>query len=254
MNIDLEKNTEAVKEIGLDEIREEDVFIASYPRSGNSWTRFMIAKMLNPEKVINLCNIEDHAQDLHTSQKIVNSIKEGRRFIKTHYPRFELYPKMIYLYRDGRDVMVSFYHYLYPNFWGRPRFHRFLHQKNDDPFIGSWQNHVTTAFDFAERFPERILLIRYEDLLQDTIQCVKLMAEFCELSATDQEIKTAVNFCKFENLQKVERTYGYLEKQKLGFRFFRFGRQNQWRKVFSKKDIKFFESIAGRTLKRLNYE
>ena len=36
----------------------DDTFIVSYPRSGNTWTRFLIANLLHPEEPATFANIE----------------------------------------------------------------------------------------------------------------------------------------------------------------------------------------------------
>ncbi len=39
-------------------VRPDDTFIVSYPRSGNTWTRFLIANLLHPQEPVTFANIE----------------------------------------------------------------------------------------------------------------------------------------------------------------------------------------------------
>ena len=87
-------------------IRPDDVFIVSYPRSGNTWVRFLMANLLAPDEKITFRNIENYVPSIYKSADTLDT-REGRRYIKSHNPCYELYPKLIYVYRDGRDALVS---------------------------------------------------------------------------------------------------------------------------------------------------
>jgi len=86
-------------------IRPDDVFIVSYPRSGNTWVRFLIANLLAPDEKITFRNIENYVPSIYKSADTLDT-RGGRRYIKSHNPCYELYPKLIYVYRDGRDALV----------------------------------------------------------------------------------------------------------------------------------------------------
>ncbi len=40
------------------EVFDDDTFIVSFPKSGNTWTRFLIANLLHPEEPANFGNID----------------------------------------------------------------------------------------------------------------------------------------------------------------------------------------------------
>src|SRR6266581_956224 len=46
-------------------IRPDDVFIVSYPRSGNTWVRFLIANLLAPDDKITFRNIENYVPSIY---------------------------------------------------------------------------------------------------------------------------------------------------------------------------------------------
>ena len=87
-----------------------DVFLVSYPKSGNTWMRFLLANYINGGKVdLSLAN--RIIPDIHYNpQDIVESLNP--RFIKTHNSYREEYKRVVYIVRDGRDVAVSYFFHL----------------------------------------------------------------------------------------------------------------------------------------------
>src|SRR5215472_10086604 len=87
----------------------DDTFIVSYPRSGNTWTRFLIANLLHPDEPVTFANIETIIPD--TSALSSRALKRvpRPRLIKTHEYFEPRYRKVIYLVRDPRDMAVSLY-------------------------------------------------------------------------------------------------------------------------------------------------
>lgn len=89
----------------------DDVFIVSYPKSGNTWTRFLIANLVYPEKNPDFSNINDLLPDPEAVTKRDLERAARPRFLKSHQyfdPRFQ---KVIYIVRDPRDVVLSEYHF-----------------------------------------------------------------------------------------------------------------------------------------------
>src|SRR5438552_4265250 len=161
-------------------IRPDDVFIVSYPRSGNTWVRFLIANLLAPDEKITFRNIENYVPSIYKSADTLDT-REGRRYIKSHNPCYELYPKLIYVYRDGRDALVSYYYYA----TGKKVFAGTFEQFVFSPFVEqftSWREHVTGALDFAARHPDRILMLRYEEMLHDPLPALTSIPTFLDLN------------------------------------------------------------------------
>ena len=92
-----------------DTIYPDDTFIVSYPKSGNTWMRFLIGNYLTG----NECSFENcHliTPDIHMNPEQCEKI-DRPRFIKSHAPFLPQYPKVVYIVRDVRDVVVSYYHH-----------------------------------------------------------------------------------------------------------------------------------------------
>src|SRR6476646_4264045 len=87
----------------------DDTFVVSYPRSGNTWTRFLIANLLHPDLNVSFTNIEKLIPDTSSQSNRALKRTPRPRIIKTHEYFDHRYPKVIYIVRDPRDVVLSYY-------------------------------------------------------------------------------------------------------------------------------------------------
>jgi len=238
---------------GPSRIFEDDIFVSSYPKSGNTWLRFILARlMVSSESIISFRNIDDYVPDLYRCRDYVDSVQRRPRFIKIHEPQIGDYGKSIYICRDGRDVMISFYHYFRQTKKFDGSFMEFLNSV-DEFWCGSWVNHVTSALDYAEKNPGKIFFIKYEDLLVNPEPVVKQLAEFCNLPCSPAKIEEAIRLTRFSELKNIESRFGPEELDK-NVEFFRAGKHNQWREVFLQEHRALFERKAGSLLKQLGYD
>ena len=145
-------------------VHDADVFIVSYPRSGNTWMRFLLANLLAPQETITFRNIENFVPDLHKSAAVLDNWP-GRRYIKSHHRCYDRYPRFLYLYRDGRDAVVSYHHYVTEKKAFSGDFDEFVFSPRAAKF-GSWREHVGGALDFAASHPGRVLVLQYERMLE----------------------------------------------------------------------------------------
>ncbi len=232
-------------------IRPSDVFIVSYPKSGNTWVRFLLANLLAPEAQISFRNIENYVPNIYKSSATLEE-RQGRRYIKSHHPCYELYPKTVYVYRDGRDALVSYYHYAIGKKVFRGSFADFVFSPFVEQF-SSWKEHVTGALDFASRHPGRIVLVQYEEMLREPLACASKVTAFLELDCDDRAIAKAVEKSSFDQLKVIEQTFG---SENLGKRltFFRSGRSGQWQEYFTPEVYDRYLQENGATLLRLGYQ
>jgi estrone sulfotransferase len=231
-------------------IRPDDVFIVSYPRSGNTWVRFLIANLLAPDEKITFRNIENYVPSIYKSADTLDT-REGRRYIKSHNPCYELYPKLIYVYRDGRDALVSYYYYAS----GKNVFSGTFGDFISSPFVEqftSWKEHITRAREFASKYPDRILILRYEEMLISTLPALTSISAFLGLACEAKAIAEAARRSSFEHLQKVEQESGG-ETVGKKFTFFRTGTSNQWRDHFVPQLYQQFLQQNEQTLRSLGY-
>ena len=234
---------------------DSDVFLVSYPKSGNTWVRFLLARYISGGKVdLSLTNqlIPDIG---YNPQDITGSLNP--RIIKTHRPFTEQYKRVIYIVRDGRDVAVSYFHHLkkFRKIEASVRFSDYL-----DIFIegkvgsfGQWGGNVNGWLDGAKD----MLLIRYEDLLADTPRVLGSIVRYCALDFNEQKIIESVSACSLAELREIEaRQFNEIK----GFStsdpamyFFRKGVSGDWKNFFNENDERQFMAAFAGVMSRVGY-
>src|SRR5215470_17884303 len=92
-------------------IRPDDTFLVSYPKSGNTWMRFLIANLLQQNPPVGLLDADDLIPIVDGKSKKFFDNMKSPRIIKSHFSFIPAYKRVIYVVRDPRDVVMSQYHY-----------------------------------------------------------------------------------------------------------------------------------------------
>lgn len=238
----------------IDRIYPDDTFIVSYPKSGNTWMRFLVANLLHPEQEINFRNIDRFVPDVYSAREQVNKLQPPR-FIKAHDAWFSYFPKTIYIVRDYRDVVVSYYHYQQALGVFSGTLEDYISHVNTHHPFGNWSEHVQAALTFLQNNPEKIIIVRYEDLLADTVQVLQKLTAWLNITPA-VSLEQVVERCRFEQLRKLEETAGstFMDKTQ-GEHFFREGQSGNWGKSFTPNMLKkLYEDPGVRTmLTHFNY-
>lgn len=148
-------------------VRPADRFLVSYPRSGNTWMRFLVANALEPEGSVDFATVGRAIPDVYVDTRRTLDRAPRPRLIKSHEPFDARYGRTIYLVRHPADVAVSYYHFLVKLRQLREGFDldryldAFLSGTIDD--LGSWGDHVRGWLD-ARGTDDDFLLVRYEDV------------------------------------------------------------------------------------------
>jgi hypothetical protein len=232
-------------------IYPDDVFFVSYPRSGSSWLRPLIAVALNPQSSDEVRkNFNAVIPDMYgAGPRLVEYCRP--RMIKSHEPYQPLYPKVIYLYRDGRDVAVSYYNFYRTIRRYRGTFDDFLglFLKGNVNF-GRWDIHVGSWMFGDSSAP--FLTVAYEELHRNTSKTVATVMEFLGYSTSDEVIQKAVAECTFENRQEYVKHAS--PHYSTGYRGGVGGKAGGWRENLSNQQAAMLWNAMGATLKRLGYQ
>lgn len=184
-------------------LRPQDTMIVGFPKSGHTWMQSLVVSLkygLDP-RIADDQLIQDLLPDLH--QRRWHKRYSDAMCFKSHMlPRSD-FRRVIYLLRDGRDVMVSYYHFRQA--WGYDG--SFLDRISDEhPEYKTWAQHVDTWLD--NPFKADIIYIRYEDLLDEPTRVLRDICSFLGLDTSAAEIETAAVRCSFKNMRSKEDRLG----------------------------------------------
>jgi hypothetical protein len=226
------------------------MYVVGYPRSGNTWLCYLLAYCLNAE-YDDMDAPDVHPRNDYQRRYVKGSLShqsfssQAGRILKTHalQVRWDGTP-IVYIVRDGRDVMVSYYHYRYrmgkdersdePNL---PSFSEFLKR-----YVPEWMNHVSTWIGQEPR-----ILVRYEDLLVIPEEILPSLFHRLGINVRGHVVGEAIETFSFRKLSR--RNPGEEDPGS----FFRKGVVGDWVKHFSDDDLHYFKETAGALMCDLNY-
>lgn len=225
------------------------IWIASYPKSGNTWVRLFLDYLFSPTNKFNVNknyigqfplrehfvgltknvdNQNEYARNCKKAQLKLNSDSKIKIF-KTHnalwnwnngqysFTDEKSSLGVIHIVRDPRNIVTSILNYFHKDNYDQAlefmKENKVLGGGKDESglptIIGSWSNHYKSW----KKFKKNNLLIRYEDLLEKPENEFFKITNFLKLVGKfqfkDDKIFEAIQNCKFNNLSKQEDLYGF---------------------------------------------
>jgi hypothetical protein len=244
-------------------VRHDDTFVCSYPRSGNTWTRFLIANILYPDQQVSFANIERMVPDADAQSSRYMKRAPSPRVIKSHQYFDHRYPKVIYIVRDPRDVVLSYYDFSrkarktaddYPieNYVGD-----FVNGRLVSASWGTWGENVSTWVSARHNSP-RFLLLRYEQLLADTEVELARVASFMGICPDRQLIQCAVERSSAGRMRQFEKkegsTWVSTKNKRTDIAFVGTAISGKWKSKLPAAAIAEIESAWGDLMVQLGYE
>jgi hypothetical protein len=276
------------------------IWLASYPKSGNTWLRSIISSLINTDDGnfnfrlldrIPLFPMRKHLQDF---TKNFNNFEEVQKywifaqekinlnnkinFFKTHQlncniNNYEFTNKnntagAIYIVRDPRNLITSISNHYDKNIQESKKFLFTPRLIGTEPaennvinLIGSWNEHYK-FWTKSDLFKNKILLIKYEDLILDIEKQIEKIVAFLNryisVPTNKNKIKKIIETTSFGNLQKMEENENFKEgvydntkSKKVKF-FFR-GPENNWKVSLAEEDIIEIETKFYLEMKELGY-
>jgi Sulfotransferase domain len=237
-------------------IKERDVFVASYPRSGSTWLRFLLFEALaNAEAGFD--NVNRVIPDVGEHASAPSMLPSQGRIIKTHEAYRSEYERAIYVVRDPRDVALS--EFAYEGALGRVSgdFDRYLTDflRGTATAYGSWLHHAESWIDSPLAARGNLMVVRYKDLRKDTVTYLERIVKFLGVSLDRQRIEEAIRNNDFQRMRAKEDQTPQLGKptddQK---RFVRKGAVGGWRNQLTPEQLERIEENTAKMLTRLGYE
>ncbi|HVO63598.1 MAG TPA: sulfotransferase domain-containing protein [Terriglobales bacterium] len=242
-------------------ILPDDVFLVSYPKSGNTWTRFLIANLLHPDREVGFGNLRELVPDPGSTKQREFDRLPRPRVIKSHRSYRPQYPRVIYIVRDPRDVAISQYHY--QRKIGRISDDHTLEQFITDfvagrscRHLGSWAENVVSWVSTRNGNPG-FLLLRYEDLMADTAHELARVASFLNISADATRLSRAIERSSKDKMRESEKAQGHLctlTNSRPDLPFVRAAKTGQWKSDLPGPCVQQIQAAWGHVMTWLGYE
>ncbi|WKN33494.1 sulfotransferase domain-containing protein [Porifericola rhodea] len=234
------------------EIYDDDIFLVSYPKSGNTWVRFLIANLLKKEgEQINFHTAINYVPEINVHNEVLEKLPRPR-IIKSHQTFNPAFKKVIYLIRDPKDVYVSFFHYQKKKNPKNTTFSEFLRKVNSSP--NSWHKHVASWKDKSNV----IALFRYEDLLSNTFTEVERLVKALGIKASEEQLAKAIQESSFTSMKKIEKESGRPFKNESdkanATTFVRSGKKGDWVNYFTEEDINYLSQSVKDLATHFHYK
>jgi len=242
----------------------DDTFLVSFPRSGNTWTRFLIGNLVQPNEPITFLNVEKVIPDTAAVSKGYLKRIRRPRLLKSHQFFDSRYKKVMYIVRDPRDVVLSYYNWqrkygeIEDDYPLAPYITRFI--SGDLPGLigwGSWGEHVLSWLATRYNRPG-FLLLRYEAMLAEPAGELKKVAEFMGIEATPESLATAVQRSSAENMRTMERSQSdrwiVTKGRRKDIPFVGEARRGSWHSLLPDSAVEQIESAWGPLMKTLGYD
>ena len=269
------------------------IWLASYPKSGNTLLRSMLSSYLFSEDGIfnfdllkkikqfpNKLTFESLGVDTSDYNELIkNSIRaqenmnKGRSvgFMKTHNMLFNFKGKypftdynnslgVVYVVRDPRNVVLSYARHVGVSVKEAVKI--VTKSVSTNVMIqGNWSQNYLSWKAFREN--NRYLLIKYEDLISKREETFLKILRFLfklrniNLAVDQNKLKNVINTTSFENLKKLEKQNGFTEhvidKQGKKVVFFDKGEKRDWANSLDKDLTTEIEKTFNKEMTELGY-
>lgn len=241
-------------------IRDDDVLIWAYAKTGNHWLWEMIQMLNRGNTEYDKFTKENHTLDFMTP-KMLEEMPSPRtlnsHFLFQHLPKgfFQTQHKIIVIHRDPKDVAVSWYNHMVGTNNISPyngEFSDYLEMYLEGTVAyGSYFDYTRHILDTLEANPHiNALQLFYEDMKEDTARELRRVQDFLGLPASDDLCKAVADACHFNKLKQVidNRPDPLRGGWKEGFGMCRKGIVGDWMNWFSEEDQAYFDRIWRKKL------
>lgn len=279
-------------EVKAQEIRdriEKIVWLASFPKSGNTWMRLFLQSYYTgmPPDINKAClfSHSDQANRIYQSvmhsplseatepeivffrgaalAKVVQENQPSTFFLKTHHCNMMLegqylIPPLltncaIYLIRDPRDVALSYARHLSkPVDYVIDLMNTNTHVLLRDYNIKDFISTWSNHVLSWEQSKFKVILLRYEDLVNTPIETFTEVVNALGLEVVEEDLQNAVKWTTFHELRSKEDAHGFNEAK--GGKFFGFGKVGRWKTELTAEQADKIVEHHGETMQRYGYE
>lgn len=232
-------------------VTSDETYLISFPRAGSSWLRFLLTSLSQGEKAtrdsVNITIPDANSYKLNKKSKPTPK----PLVIKSHTPFIKIPAKVIYLVRDGRDALLSYYYQRLKRGKLKPEASPLDFYFDENLWPCPWHTHIADWLDGLETWPvERYKIVRYEDLVESTAEQMSAIAEFIGLSVTDRDLEKAISLNPKKQSEETGEPKDNQDKQNF---LVNVEKPKKWQAFLSGEHLAKYEALAGTELQRLGY-
>ena len=233
--------------------RLDDRYIASYPRSGNTWLRTMLVNVMDPNANSDPDLFNQRIPGVSLANLPLIAACRPPRIIKTHSWYQPSIQSAVYLVRDGRDVLISLYHYRVTRQGHRESFSQFFERYCLGVYGHRWDESVESWLRAPGiEDPDRFLVVRFEDLRSNTTNELQRICTFLTIPSSLETCAKAVEAASFEHMRVIERQRrpGVTNTEKS---FYRGGASGKWNDLMDAEMQRRFMELSSQSLSLAGY-
>lgn len=234
--------------------RAGDQFLASYPRSGSTWMRTMLVNIMVPDANSNPDVFNAVIPGVSIRQVPRIRRQPSPRIMHTHtYYRPEI-ARVVYTVRDGRDVLISFYHYLVTRRGAKMPFDEWFARYEDGECGHRWDENVQSWLGEGRQvLGENMLIVRFEEMKTRPVETLLDVCRHLGIDVDQNKVELAVGQASLESARKIEQSRA--SKSTEGdASFYRGGRVGQWKEYFTDSTDRRFWELGRISMQLAGYE
>ncbi|MRU14499.1 sulfotransferase domain-containing protein [Roseovarius sp. A21] len=269
------------------------VWLASYPKSGNTWTRIFLANYLtNSQEPVSInqarhfgiadvgaemyhrvagrrIDTHDVPLTLQLREGVLRGISNNNadvNLVKTHsicqvargvhLISYQYTRSAIYVMRNPLDMVMSYARHFALSIEGAA-----TSICSENNFLGADDSVVPTFLgtwsdhvnSWTAKKPYPTLVLRYEDMLERPEEEFSKVVEHFGMTVDPERLDRAIRFSSFKELKKQEKSTGFVERPEKSKSFFTKGQSGHWKDELPPELIDKIIKANRQTMKRFGY-